>query len=123
MVRRTTEVFYDGTCRLCTASREWAEKRDAEGMLSFRDAADPAEADRLPVERERLAREMIVRLPGGRVAGGFEGALAVLRALPRWHLLGAILALPPLRWLGPPVYRMVARHRHRLRLSQRPPAC
>lgn len=123
MVRRTTEVFYDGACRLCTASREWAERRDVEGVLCFRDTADPAAADRLPMERETLAREMIVRLPGGRVVGGFEGALAVLRALPRWHLLGAVLELAPLRWLGPSVYRVVARHRHRLRSGKRPPPC
>jgi len=117
------EVYYDGSCAFCKASRGWAEKRDAEGVLRFCDGADPAATERLPVEPEVLAREMIVRLPGGRVVGGFEGAVAVLRVLPRWHVLAAILALPPLRWLGPPVYRMVARHRHRLGSGTRRPSC
>jgi len=120
---KPVEVYYDGSCAFCKASREWAEKRDADGVLRFCDGADPAAADRLLVEPERLAREMIVRLPGGRVVGGFDAALAVLGALPHWHLLAAILALPPLRWLGPPVYRMVARHRHRLGSGTRRPPC
>ncbi len=109
--RSAIEVFYDGECRLCTASRAWAERRDADGRLTFCDLNDPTAAASLPVSAERLRAEMWVRLPGGALASGFAGWLEVLRALPRWRLVAGLLALPPLRWFGPLVYRIVARHR------------
>jgi predicted DCC family thiol-disulfide oxidoreductase YuxK len=107
-----TEVYYDGSCGLCNAACRWAQKRDVHGSLAFRDAMDPLVTERLGPERERLVREMLVRAPKGQLAGGFAGWLAVLRVLPRWRVLAAALALPPVRWLGPPLYRLVARHRH-----------
>ena len=114
MERRATQVFYDGECRLCRASREWAERHDCGGRLSFCDLNDPAATASLPLGAEQLRAEMWVRLPNGKLASGFAAWLAVLRSLTRWRLLAAVLGLPPLRWLGPPVYRLVARHRHLL---------
>ncbi len=122
-MKQTTEVFYDGACGLCTASRDWAKRRDVQGLLVFRDAGGPGATDGLPVDLQRRRREMLVRLPDGQLVGGFAGWLAVLRVLPRWHAIAGVLALPPLRWLGPPLYRLVARHRHRFRSTGRPPAC
>ncbi len=107
-----TEVFYDGECRLCRVSRKWAERRDAGGRLAFCDLNDPAATASLPLDADQLRAEMWVRLPNGTLASGFAAWLAVLRSLPRWRILAAVLGLPPLRWLGPPVYRLVARHRH-----------
>ena len=105
------EVFYDGTCPLCRASRRWAEGRDSDRRLVFRDLEEPAAAGCAPGPP---GGAIWVRLPGGGTASGFAGWLAVLRALPRWCFLAPVLRLPPLRWLGPPVYRLVARHRHAL---------
>ncbi len=112
--RPAIEVFFDGECRLCRASRDWAERRDPDGRLAFRDLNDPVAAASLPVPHENLREEMWVRLPGGTLASGFSGWLAVLRVLPRWRLVAAIIALPPLRWVGPIIYRIVARHRQLL---------
>jgi predicted DCC family thiol-disulfide oxidoreductase YuxK len=109
--REPIEVFYDGECRLCAASRSWAESRDSECRLAFKDLNDPAATASLPVPAERLREEMWVRLPEGTLESGFAAWLAVLRALPRWRLVARVLGVPPLRWLGPPVYRLVARHR------------
>lgn len=117
MERRDTEVFYDGECRLCRVSREWAKRHDAGGHLSFRDLNDPAATASLPLGGEQLRAEMWVRLPDGTLASGFAAWQAVLLSLPRWCLLAAVLGRPPLRWLGPPVYRLVARHRHLLTRS------
>jgi len=108
------EVFYDEACPLCRASRRWAEGRDHDGRLAFCDLNDPATTASLPVSREGFGDAMWVRLPGGAMAGGYAGWLAVLRALPRWRLLARVMGLPPVRWAGPTVYRFVARHRHRL---------
>ena len=32
----------------------------------------------------------------------------------RWRAAGAVLGAPPLAWVAPPVYRLVAEHRHEL---------
>jgi predicted DCC family thiol-disulfide oxidoreductase YuxK len=105
------EVFYDATCPLCRVSRRWVEGRDHDRRLAFRDLEDPAAAG---CTSGAPGGAMWVRLPGGVTASGFAGWLAVLRALPRWRYLARGLGLAPLRWLGPPVYRLVARHRHAL---------
>jgi predicted DCC family thiol-disulfide oxidoreductase YuxK len=112
--QQPVEVFYDGECRLCVAARDWAENRDSECRLAFKDLNDPIAAGSIPVAPEQLRDEMWVRLPGGRLEKGFAGWLVVLRTLPRWRFVAWILGLPPLRLLGPPVYRLVARHRHML---------
>lgn len=106
------EVFYDGACPLCRASRRWAEERDPDGRLVFRDLEDPAAAGCIPAVPGGPGDAMWVRLPGGETASGFAGWLAVLRVLPRWRCLARALGLPPLRWAGPRVYRFVAHHRH-----------
>jgi predicted DCC family thiol-disulfide oxidoreductase YuxK len=114
MGREVIEVFYDGACPLCSASRRWAEERDPDGRLAFRDLEDPAAAGCIPAAFEEPGGAMWVRLAGGETASGFAGWLAVLRALPGWRRLARALGLPPVRWAGGRVYRFVARHRHAL---------
>lgn len=108
------EVFYDGKCRLCAVSRAWAEKRDSERRLTFKDLNDPAAAESLPVRSVQLREAMWVRLPEGKLETGFFGWLEVLAALRGWRLVARLLRLPPFRCFGPSVYRLVARHRHLL---------
>lgn len=114
MGREVIEVFYDGACPLCRASRRWAERRDRDGRLAFRNLEDPAAASCIPAASEKPGGAMWVRLAGGETASGYAGWLAVLRTLPRWCLLARVMGLPPIRWAGPTVYRFVARHRHAL---------
>jgi predicted DCC family thiol-disulfide oxidoreductase YuxK len=113
------EVFFDGQCPMCRASREWAERRDAGGRLAWIDASDPAAADRLPVSAAELARAVLVRGRDGSIASGYRAWLAVLAELPGWRGAARLLGLPPLAWLGPPVYRLVAVLRHALGGSRR----
>jgi len=113
-VRGGIEVFYDGGCRLCVASRHWAEARDRGRRLVFRDLTAPALQTAILLDRQALALEMTVRTEDGRLLKGFDGWLAVLGALPRWRWFALVLGAPPLRWIGPSVYRFVARHRRRL---------
>jgi predicted DCC family thiol-disulfide oxidoreductase YuxK len=41
-------------------------------------------------------------------------ARALLRAQQPWSLLGRLLLLPPISWIAPFSYRVVARYRYRL---------
>jgi predicted DCC family thiol-disulfide oxidoreductase YuxK len=108
------EVFYDGACPVCRASRAWAERRDRGHRLDWLDATAPGCADRLPASAAELAQAVWVRRGDGSLASGYRAWLAVLGALPGWGLPARLLALAPLAWLGPAIYRLVAVHRHRL---------
>ena len=107
-------MFYDGGCRLCVASRRWAEARDRAHCLQFHDLDPQASEALVAGGGEQPALEMVARTGEGRLVTGFDAWLAVLAVLPRWRVVARILAAPPLRWLGPSLYRVVARHRRRL---------
>ena len=51
----------------------------------------------------------------GCLSGGFEGWRRILAELPRWRWLATVSGMPPLRWLGPSLYRLIARYRHMIR--------
>ena len=112
--RPEAEVFYDGACSLCDASRRWTERRDRAHRLRFVDFNRHAAGTHLPVPRELLEETLWARLPGGRLVSGYAAWLEVLARLPRWRWLAAAGKLPPVASLGPRVYRLVARHRHRV---------
>jgi predicted DCC family thiol-disulfide oxidoreductase YuxK len=107
---RALEVWYDGQCPLCRASRDWCATRDPEGRLEFRDFRAAAELE-LPVSRAAAEASMWVRGADGALSGGFAGWRRILAELPGWRWLALVSGAPPLRWLGPPAYRLVAHAR------------
>jgi len=114
MVRsRTLEVWYDGQCPLCRASRDWCAARDPEGRLEFRDISTASEAE-LPVARATAEVSMWVRGADGTLSGGFAGWRRILAELPRWRWLARVAGVPPVRWVGPLAYRLIARARRLL---------
>jgi predicted DCC family thiol-disulfide oxidoreductase YuxK len=112
------QVWFDGGCALCQRSRSWCETEDDNQRLRFVDYRHVTEGE-LPVSRHRLEAAMWVRTNEGELFAGFDGWLRILSELPRWRWLARVCGVPPLRWLGPPVYLLVARWRHRLPLIAR----
>jgi predicted DCC family thiol-disulfide oxidoreductase YuxK len=110
---RALEVWYDGQCPVCRASRDWCAARDPGGRLEFRDIRAASEFE-LPVSRAAAEASMWVRGDDGALAEGFAGWRRILAELPGWRWIAWVSGAPPLRWLGPPIYRMVARARGRL---------
>ncbi len=108
------DIFLDGSCSFCRWSRDKIEPYDSNGRVRFLDYNDPAVAAQTPFPRSDLDQEMHLRTPEGKWLRGFEAWLALLRVLPRLAWLGWIAGRPPLRWLGPPFYRFIARHRYSL---------
>ena len=120
-------LIYDGDCAFCTSSATWIEKRIPTGYpvvpwqhlpalnelgLTAADVERSAwwlDADGTAYDEHRsIGRALIT-------AGGF------------WSLVGWLIVLPPICWLAAPVYRLVARNRHRLpggtpACAVRPPA-
>jgi predicted DCC family thiol-disulfide oxidoreductase YuxK len=107
------EVWMDGECSLCQASRSWCEVRDDQGRLQFADFRGE-EDDHLPVDRSQLEGSMWIRDADGSLHSGFEAWRLIMAELPGWGWLVWLTGLPPLRWIGPTIYEVIARNRHRL---------
>ncbi len=106
-------LVYDGDCAFCTSS-----VRAIERHLHPRCTARPwqfADLATLGVSRERAEHEVLWVTPHGVVYGGAQAVAKILLASRgAWRVAGALLMLPPGRWIGPPLYRLMARNRHRL---------
>jgi hypothetical protein len=77
-------------------------------FIDFRALSD----DELPVSRRELESSMWVQSADGRLVGGYDGWRQLLTVAPRWRWLARLSGMPPFRWLGPPLYRLVARVRN-----------
>jgi len=121
-------VYTDGSCPFCQWSRQRVERFDRDCRVEFRDYNNPSAARETPFSDAELAAEMHVLTPDGRWSGGYFAWLEVLKVLPRWRWLGKLLSFAPFRWVGPPLYRVIARNRYRapnllLRWMGAPPPC
>jgi predicted DCC family thiol-disulfide oxidoreductase YuxK len=109
----TATFVFDGDCAFCSTCARFIERRV------------PTSATVLPWQRADLARlgltadqcEEAVQwvAPDGAVSSGVPaiGRLLV-DAGSFWRPLGWLLLVPPLSWVGPPVYRLIARNRDRM---------
>ncbi len=113
MRRVTLDVWMDGGCHVCQRSQRWCERRDPEGRVQFRDFRSVDDAD-LPVTRADLEVSMWVRDADGQMLSGFAAWRRIMAELPGWRWLARLSGLPPVSWVGPTLYRLVARNRHRL---------
>ena len=121
-------VYTDGSCPFCLWSRRKVEAYDRNHFVEFRNYNDPAVARETPYADSALAAEMHVLAPGERWFGGFLAWLEILKVLARWRWLGKLLGYVPFRWIGPPLYRGIARNRYGLpnfvlRWIGAPPPC
>jgi predicted DCC family thiol-disulfide oxidoreductase YuxK len=108
-------VFYDAQCRICARSRRAIERLRPTADVTFVDVQDPAAMQPFPmVDREAGLRQIFVLDPAGRLAGGYDGFLALVPALRLLRPLRHVMRLWPVRWAGRRVYAWVARNRYRL---------
>jgi predicted DCC family thiol-disulfide oxidoreductase YuxK len=104
------EVWMDGECVVCRSSQQFCEKRDPEGRLRFHDFRVAADAD-LPLDRVAHETSMWVRDGNGTLIEGFAAWRRIMAELPRWRWLAALSGIAPIRWIGPSLYRLVAKFR------------
>ncbi|MCD0444895.1 DUF393 domain-containing protein [Glycomyces sp. A-F 0318] len=103
---------YDGDCAFCTKSAQFLERhvRTTAKVVPWQ----WADLDALGVTQAQ-AEEAVLWIGADHVAAGPDAISVLLRrAQWYWKPFGWILALKPVSWLAWPVYRLVARNRHRL---------
>ncbi|MFD6280748.1 thiol-disulfide oxidoreductase DCC family protein [Streptomyces sp. NPDC060209] len=112
-MRTRSVLIYDGDCAFCTSSVTFAEQ-----YVRPRCEATPwqfADLDSLGTTRERAEYELLWITPTGVIYGGAQAVAKLLLTAGRgWAVLGALLTLPPLRWIAHGVYRLVANNRERM---------
>ena len=110
-VTRPTFVF-DGDCAFCSSCARFIERR-------IRPAVDVvawqfADLDALGVTEDEVSGAVYFVGPGRTSAGPAAIADMLRTAGPVWRVSGAILAVRPITTLAWPVYRWIARNRHRM---------
>ena len=117
-------LLYDGTCGFCAASVRLVLDHDTDGDLRFAtldSAFGRAVRARHPELEDVDAVVWVERGVGGeRVLTRSTASLRVARYLGGWWRLAAIAWIVP-RFVRDAVYRLIAKHRHRL--TRGGPAC
>lgn len=105
--------LYDGDCAFCTTCAQFVERR-----IPTAAAVTPwqfADLDSLGVAQDDVEAAVVWVAAGRRpVAGPVAIARLLVDAGSFWRPLGWLLDLPPVRWVAWPVYRLIARNRHRM---------
>jgi predicted DCC family thiol-disulfide oxidoreductase YuxK len=106
-------LVYDGDCAFCTTAVHFIERR-----VRPRCEITPwqfADLDALGTTQRRAEYELLWVTPIGTIDGGAQAVARLLLSAGRgWAVLGALLSLPPLRWVAHGVYRLVANNRERM---------
>jgi predicted DCC family thiol-disulfide oxidoreductase YuxK len=106
-------LVFDGDCAFCTRSAGLARRiLPVDCAVAPWQQVDLAAVGTTP---ERARSEVLWIARDGAVSGGARAVTLALRASGGfWALLGVLLSLPPISWVAPPVYRLVAANRYRL---------
>jgi predicted DCC family thiol-disulfide oxidoreductase YuxK len=105
--------LFDGDCAFCTTCAQFVERR----IPSDADVTpwQFADLDALGVRQADAEEAVIWVAPDGSTAAGPDAIARLLVAAGSfWRPLGWVLGVAPVRWLAWPVYRWVARNRHRM---------
>jgi predicted DCC family thiol-disulfide oxidoreductase YuxK len=111
-IKPTGWIYFDGTCRFCTAHRQrWGKVFERRGFVWI-PLQTPGTAERLGITETQLHAEMWLQLADGQKFSGINAWSVQLRRV--WWLwpVGAVLALPGFNAMGRAVYRWIAKHRH-----------
>ena len=110
-------LIFDGECGFCNVCAGWIERRwtctPTPRIIPWQSIA--REMPEFVAPTMPQMRESVWWIDDEhRDAGSRAIARALLATSPPWRLAGRALLSAPLSWLADPVYRVVARHRHRL---------
>ena len=106
---------YDGDCAFCSSCARFITRR-------IPTTATVAAWQHLDLAAlgltEQVCEQAVQWVPAGGATGSSAGAVAIGRMLvdagSYWRVLGRLALARPGSWLAGPVYRLVARNRHRL---------
>ena len=105
-------IVYDADCGVCQASVAWLRKRDRRGVLRY--LGNDAEPLPAGVTLEETNHTVVVLEEDGRKHLRAEAIARVLRELPGYRPVAALLTAPGMKALANFGYDQFARRRHRI---------
>ena len=105
--------YYDGHCGMCLRLVRWLKRTDSRGRvtwLPYQSLDEPPTG----ITWEDMGRAAYLVSDSGEVSEGFYAIRELLTKLPALAAIGALMWLPGVSLIGAPVYRLVARNRHRI---------
>ncbi len=110
---RRALLIFDGDCGFCSRCARFIARR----MPSTAEVKPWQRLDlgAYGVTSEQTQREVVWVGTDGRIDGGAQAiAQLLLDCGGVWKVPGAVLRVPPFRWIGAALYRLVATYRYRL---------
>lgn len=112
------EIFYDGSCIVCSSEMEIYRRRNPEQRLSFIDiSSNDFDAEQYGPSQQQFMAELHVRDAKGQFYTGVDAFLALWKAFPTgslYRLIGGLVSLPGIHLAARMGYMLFARNRHRL---------
>lgn len=112
------QIFFDGSCRVCSAEMESYRRKNPDNRLEFIDISDDQfRPDAYDKALGDFMAELHVRDAAGNFTTGIDAFIAIWQAFPSgslWRLAAATLGLPGILTLSRGGYRVFARYRHLL---------
>ena len=112
------QIFFDGSCRVCSAEMESYRRKNPANRLEFIDiSADDFRPDEYGKSLGEFMSELHVRDAHGNFNTGIDAFIAIWQAFPSgsgWRFAASLLGLPGLNSLSRGGYRVFARYRHLL---------
>jgi predicted DCC family thiol-disulfide oxidoreductase YuxK len=106
-------LIYEGDCGFCNrCARFIARRMPSSAELKPWQRVD---LDAYGIPRSRARYEILWIGPDGRIDGGAQAiAKLLLDCGGAWAAIGALIRIPPFRWIAHGVYRLVANNRDRM---------
>ena len=101
---------------MCVSQKEFAETNAAQETFEF----IPFQAEEFAEQtggmtRQEASKALIAITEDGIQSRGARAVFEMMKLFPGfWGVAGKILSIPPLAWFAEPVYRLFARHRHKI---------
>ncbi len=106
-------AIFDGHCVICQSTRSIVKTLDWRNRVEFLDLHQhTVVAQRFPELDQNAMMGEIHVIADQHVYAGFAGTRRMLKELPLGFPLWLLLHLPGMNWLGPRIYRFIARNRY-----------
>ena len=92
--RSLLTVYYDGSCRLCTAEIRHYATRSGGNRLDYVDVTDPKAELGPGLAQKKAMSRFHVRSPDGSIASGVDAFVLVWETLSAWNWVAKIASLP-----------------------------
>ncbi|MGD6944173.1 thiol-disulfide oxidoreductase DCC family protein [Cytobacillus gottheilii] len=107
-------VLYDGTCSLCKESRRLFEKLDWLDKINWFSLQEYEKTNgETGYNQKELRKEIHLFTGSGKVLKGFYAVRLIMLQCPPAFVPGLLMYFPLVPLIGKPIYKMVAKNRHK----------